>query len=409
MGVLNAIQTRRANLRERREHRRQSQKSDPFLSDEKEILEHVLRFPGSCSRKYSFEGHHGKHYPLFVVACRPNVSLELVQTVHEAYPQAIPEALHYVLCHRQKSLPVIQYLLNHTPDQSLARYRGSLPLHTALSHQAKLNIIQYLVDQYPGAVKERESKNNRLPLHIAIEHFAALNVIKFLVSKYKEALNKADYDIISIVEEEGWLVHKGKYTHDIKCGLPLHAACKRRGSLQLIHFLVCQYPNAVSTKNRAGWLPLHYACAYGAQPIVIEYLITCCPDSLLERTNFMTTEYPTHLACGKPDADLETVKLLVGKHPLDNHGKPKETIYNSYMDDAHRNEAHPIVVRFLRSVALAAAKGYSYIPTQEERFQAHTRQEEATVSDNKGTENATDKAEASSESSIRLGQVIRGS
>ena len=191
-----------------------------------------------------------------MIVCRPKVSLELVQAVLGCCKDAIPGALHYALVNKQRSLPVIQYLLQETPDQSLAREHGCLPIHTALLHSAKLDIVQFLVKEHPDCLKDRETSGHRLPLHIAIEKFAALPTIKFLVAQYKEALKLADYDIESVVEEEGWLVHKGKFYHDLKCGLPLHAACKKRASLKMIHFLVSEYPQAVSTKNRAGKPPI---------------------------------------------------------------------------------------------------------------------------------------------------------
>lgn len=221
--------------------------------DEKTILEHVRRFPESCSRKFSFEGHCcGKQYPLFVVACRRKVSLELIHTLHECYPEAIEGALHYALRSKQTTLPVIQYLLKETPNQRLAQNNGYLPIHTALEHRARLEVVKFLVDEHPECVRKREPNTQRLPLHLAIDKRAGFGVIQFLVSRYKDALKQADYEIQSVVEEEGWLAHQGRFYQDLKCGLPLHAACKRRASLKVIQFLVSEYPAAVSTKNRAG-------------------------------------------------------------------------------------------------------------------------------------------------------------
>jgi hypothetical protein len=148
-------------------------------------------------------------------------------------------------------------------------------------------------------------------------------------------------------------------------------------------------------------LPLHFACAFGADPVVIEYLITACPDALLERTNCLFTEYPTHLAASRPNADLETLKLLVGKHP--NHPKPNSTIYASYMDGACHNEAHPIVIQFLRRVVLAAESGYSYLPTKEERFCPIHRRE------NPKSENGESKKDGEADTTILLGQFGNGS
>lgn len=155
-----------------------------------------------------------------------------------------------------------------------------------------------------------------------------------------------------------------------------------------------------------GWLPLHFACAFGAQPIVIEYVITACPDALLERTNFLFAEYPTHLAAGRPDADLETIKLLIGKHPIQQNEKPKSAIYASYMDDAYHNEAHPFVVQFLRRVVRSAESGYYYVPTREERFRNTARVERAhPVRRDAGNRN---EADTSSETTILLGQTGLG-
>ncbi|CAB9511561.1 Ankyrin Repeat [Seminavis robusta] len=407
MGVINALQSRIRPLRQRREANRQLYRGDVFLKDEATILEYVRRRPKSCSRKYIFKGERGKRYPLLFLCCQSNVSLAVVKAVHEAYPEAMAGALHYSLRNRQKSLAVIQYLLESTPDKWSEEESGYLPLHTALQNMAALDIVQYLMKQHPKAVQMRETsaRSHKLPLHLAIQNFATLNVIKLLVSAYPKALKEADYETTEVVEEEGWLVHKATFMFDDGVGLPLHAACKAKRPLQTIHYLVNHYPNSVSTKNRAGWLPLHFACAYGAPPVMIEYLITACPESLFERTNYLFTEYPTHLAAGRPDADLETIKLLIGKHPVVPNVTPDSSIYSSYMDESYLHEAHPMVIRFLRRVVEASESGYAYLPTQEERFWATTARGGANEHKDDQEEQEKGTETHSTEDLLLLGQI----
>ena len=82
-------------------------------------------------------------------------------------------------------------------------------------------------------------------------------------------------------------------------------------------------------------------------------------------------EYPTHLACGRFNANPDAIKLLIAKHSLLFEGqKPGVSTFSSYLNDAYAYEAPSNVVYFLRRVVERGNDGYSYLSTREDRFYA---------------------------------------
>lgn len=155
-----------------------------------------------------------------------------------------------------------------------------------------------------------------------------------MVEKDPDSLEAADYDITSVSFEKVWIVHKAKHTFDRRCGLPLHAACRYRASLQVIHHLIKTYPDAARTKNKDGWLPIHFSCSYGGSLTTVQYLLTACPSSLYERTSHYY-EYPMHLAAGKQNANIEIVKYIQARHGMSvTQTKPNQGLYLTYYDEA---------------------------------------------------------------------------
>ena len=97
-------------------------------------------------------------------------------------------------------------------------------------------MFQFLVQQHPDAVKGKNSQG-RLPLHVACTKKQSLEVIRLLVSIYPNTVKEK--------ERQGWL--------------PLHAACVMKQSLEVIQFLVQQHPQALKEKENNGMTPLDFA------------------------------------------------------------------------------------------------------------------------------------------------------
>lgn len=275
-------------------------------------------------------------------------------------------ALHEALSN-QSELQVIKYLVARHPQGAAAMKDGNLPLHTAVTYKAPVSVVEFLLEEYPEATGVR-NKRYKLPIHIACECKAPLDAIKLLVKKDPDSLQIADYDISSLQFQKVWIVHAGKFSMDSKVGLPLHYACKYLCNLQVIHFLITEYPDAARTKNKDGWLPVHHSCARGAPLQTVQYLMTACPSSLYERT-LHYYEYPMHLAAGRVNANINVVKYIQSRHSIAcTQTKPNEGLYLTYYDEACLQSAPPSVSWFLSDVCAKAHKGYAYISTAEDPY-----------------------------------------
>ena len=91
---------------------------------------------------------------------------------------------------RGGSLEVIQYLVEQWPESvkaftSIKRY---LPLHYVCKYQAPLAVIQYLVEQWPESVKHGNT-DGETPLNIAAREHDAIVVINWLELPWRDRFN----------------------------------------------------------------------------------------------------------------------------------------------------------------------------------------------------------------------------
>jgi hypothetical protein len=149
--------------------------------------------------------------------------------------------LHVACTDRPQSIDTIRSLVTACPEAiKAANLDVFLPLHVACANNAPLEVIQFLVEQWPESVmiSAKKSKSDRdLPLHIACQNTAALEVVQYLVEQWPEAVTAAGCG--------GWL--------------PLHDACARKAPLEVVQYLVEQWPGSIKAAYSNGRLPLHRA------------------------------------------------------------------------------------------------------------------------------------------------------
>lgn len=90
--------------------------------------------------------------------------------------------------------------------------------------------------------------------------------------------------------------------------LPIHIACKHDASVAVLDMLVQAYPEGLSTADKDGNLPLHYACALES-PECARYLLQACSETVSLKNNKGQT--PLHLACSRYDVSTELVQELI--------------------------------------------------------------------------------------------------
>ena len=127
--------------------------------------------------------------------------------------------------------------------------RGNLPLHTAASFRAPIEVTEALLDAYPEAASQTNNYGN-LALHFTAWKKGPLDVEKLLLKVYPEGAAQ-------------------KNNHG---NLPLHYAAHYNAPLEVVEALYNAYPEAAMQKNTDSNTPLDLAIADGASPNVVALL-----------------------------------------------------------------------------------------------------------------------------------------
>jgi hypothetical protein len=137
---------------------------------------------------------------------------------------------------------------------------------------------------------EAKIKNDRgnLPLHSAASFRAPLEVSETLLEAFPEAA--------SMTNNYG--------------NLPLHFTAWKKGPLDVMKVLLKVYPEGAASKNNHGNLPLHYAAHYNAPLPIVEALYKAFPDGALQKNNDNNTPLDLAIADG---ASPNVVALLQGQ------------------------------------------------------------------------------------------------
>mmetsp|Transcript_21842 Transcript_21842/g.32711 ORF Transcript_21842/g.32711 Transcript_21842/m.32711 type:complete len:492 (-) Transcript_21842:46-1521(-) len=155
--------------------------------------------------------------------------------------------------------------------------KGLLPLHMACVYECPVDIIQKLIEAYPGAL-HAESIIGRTALHICAEgdHSMIRHVIQ------------SDPTVLSIQDEAG--------------KTPLHIICAK-GEPSVIRHAIQSNPGALSIQDEAGRTPLNCAFAnvFGGRPCKIDAacirLISQLNPQSLAIPDLLIGDLPLHTAC----------------------------------------------------------------------------------------------------------------
>jgi len=133
------------------------------------------------------------------------------------------------------------------------RTAENVPLHTAISHNAPINVIQALVFAHPPMCAYRNKFGNT-PLHFALwknKGKDSLEVVSFLINYYPGATRIAN--------------NTNSY--------PLHWAAKFKAPVSIIQLVYKSFPQAVRKKNNKDETPLDLAISkFGKNHPVIAVL-----------------------------------------------------------------------------------------------------------------------------------------
>ncbi len=207
----------------------------------------------------------------------------------------------HILCFRgQPSLKCLDSILSvDSLVVSIKDRHGDTPLHLALKvKDVDLEIIEKMVDFSPGTLAI-PNKEGLLPLHAACRYCPGrLDIIRLLVKSYPEAL-RSHIKLGSSVERKG-------QKDVLKSRKPLD------------HFTMPQNQSSSDGLDlkfrddeiqiRDGAYPIHILLHHGARPEVIEYMVSECPDCLVQIDKFGKS--PLEVAKDSGYADIKILSLL---------------------------------------------------------------------------------------------------
>ena len=148
--------------------------------------------------------------------------------------------------------------------------------------------LSWCVDPHTRHEARRMNDRGNLPLHSAASFRAPVEVIEGLLEAYPEAA--------SMTNNYG--------------NLALHFTAWKKGPLDCMKLLLQVFPEGAAQKNNHGNLPLHYAAHYNAPIEVVEALYHAYPEAARQKNNDSNTPLDLAVADG---ASNNVVALLQGK------------------------------------------------------------------------------------------------
>jgi hypothetical protein len=220
---------------------------------------------------------------------------ELVKALINAYPESLLK-----LCRAGKWQQVQQCIQCNpsfaTMKLSMDNNNLTTILHQATSDrsntQGRVAVIKTILEVAPVAASIANGKGT-LPIHTILQRNVKMDsqsreeFVKALINAYPESLLKVS---------------------GIGSRTPLHIALTDSVSPGLIHFMVAMGPRACFMRDRKGYLPIHIACSRHCSPKKLRIILAVNPTFLFATTP--ENESPLELARSKATEAHPNTKLI---------------------------------------------------------------------------------------------------
>lgn len=191
-------------------------------------------------------------------------SAEEVRAAAEQRGDSAMTALHFA-CRNAPPTDVIDVFLSIAEDTvQWPDSFGWLPIHYACACGAETEVIKQLAEAFPES-KTTVDRRGRTPLHFALGNSS----------------KPVAPDVVVLLSSSG----AAGYADDNGM-LPLHYACAYGASEEALYVLTGAYPDAITTQDRRGRTPLHFALSNAgrrAAPAAVRLLVSFNRDIVNSR------------------------------------------------------------------------------------------------------------------------------
>lgn len=207
---------------------------------------------------------------------------------------------------------LVQFLLKVNPNAILSLSRptansfdseGTLPLHMACKKGESKANLKILIEAYPEALQSKHGRDQNYPLHeLCNGGCKNLDVMHYIVQQFPEALQRRNklgmLPIVLAIKNSGMKIFEyllAQYPFSVHVPDCLFEACKC-GNLEVIQYFCNINKPAAAMADQDGKLALHLACSHHQNLEVWERTLSMYPPA----TNIQDHEgnLPLHLACG---------------------------------------------------------------------------------------------------------------
>ncbi len=160
-------------------------------------------------------------------------------------------------------------------DEEWRRFHhGMLPLHCACRARAEVDMMIWLGEKYPDALRTCTTDTMDTPLHCYLSSSTTTTTTVLHTTTSETNWHNNDDDLPTS--------HRSSSSSSSS---PPLLQLLPEFSLSTIEYLVQQNPVATHQTNRSGWLPLHLAAMHDAPIDILFYLTRHYPESLLRGGN----------------------------------------------------------------------------------------------------------------------------
>lgn len=205
--------------------------------------------------------------------------------------------------------------------RQISESSGLAPLHwiCKLSKNPPTDLLQEIVGAAPE-VAAWEDAHGWLPLHHACRHGASTEVLKLLVGMLPSsvvALDAHHRTPLHLYATRGISDHYNARSLATNFGILCQAAaCGDETNTN--NDLVL---SPAQIRDKAGMLPMHYACAYGTTPSVLRVLEEAFPESLDARDDQGRTPLHFCMVNAQRGTSPGVLGYLLGHYPPDHEGQ----------------------------------------------------------------------------------------